>query len=44
VASGALPSPEAFEAVPWVDQALPRLEQSARYVREQVPAAASIGR
>lgn len=42
VASGALPSPEALEAVPWVDQALLRLEQSARYVREQVAAAASV--
>ncbi len=36
VAGGTLPSLEALEAVPWVEQALPRLEQSARYIRQQV--------
>jgi sugar phosphate isomerase/epimerase len=36
VASGSVPSPDALEAIPWAEQALPRLEQSAHYVREQV--------
>lgn len=36
VARGTLPSLEALEAVPWEKQALPRLEQSARYIREQL--------
>ncbi len=42
IAAGTLPSLQALEAIPWVDQALPRLENSARYVRQQVAAGATV--